>query len=541
MTTVIEKAKKVFGIDLGTTYSCVAEIDSNGMPSVKINSDGRATTPSVVYYQEAKKVVVGREAKNQALLFPDKVVSAIKREMSKTECFKKPTKHPYGYDPAEISSDILRALVAEANEGRAEEDIIKDVVITCPADFGTSAKENTRQAGVLAGLNVIDILQEPVAAAIYYATVNKKLISGQQKYVLVYDLGGGTFDVSILRLQDHSIEVIVTGGQEELGGKDWDELLAKNILKSFNKQLNKNYSFEDKKVYYTFMEQAEEIKFSLSKTHSKNDNVTRAVGYDGFSITYTINREYFDGLTAGESGPLETTISLTKQLIDKAKDKIGNALVIDEYLLVGGSCYMPQVKEAVDKTFDCDAKLSDPNQCVAKGAAIYAYNRNAWDMWNDVGKLPGAGPAPLPGPGIRTVSSKTYGLEIVGNLVSNLIYANMDLPAHEEDIFTTSKDNMHVGLIAVYESNASEKDGKISKTIAKKVSDYNYLIKGDYPQGVPQIKVSFDMGTNGILKVHISMDCEEDLEFECKVDGVRNYEELVSDTEYRSDMIATTY
>jgi len=222
----MDESRLVYGIDLGTTYSCVAIVDEYDKAIVQQNFEGKLTTPSVVLI-DGNDIIVGEEAKNTSVDQPEKTVAFIKREIGVDESFSKPTKFPGGHDPVEISAMILAKIVKDANAMSESPNPIKNVVITCPAYFGTKEREQTKQAGIAAGLNVLGIINEPTAAAIAYGTK-----VDQRKLILVYDLGGGTFDVTLIRVDNGNIKVLATGGDHKLGGADWDIVLAEYMLDS---------------------------------------------------------------------------------------------------------------------------------------------------------------------------------------------------------------------------------------------------------------------------------------------------------------------
>ena len=263
------------------------------------------------------------------------------------------------YKPQDISSFILRKVVGDAEKIVGEK--ITDVVITCPAYFGVNEKEATKQAGVLAGLNVRYVIPEPTAAALAYG-----LEQAEDQIVLVYDLGGGTFDITMIEIKDGEIRVICTGGDRELGGKDWDDAIVSYFTQKFEEATGTSADalLEDQETYQELLNAAERHKKALSTRES----VTEAVRFGGERVKVDLTRETFDQITAQY---LERTLSLTDQEIEKAKQK--GFTKIDKLLLVGGSTYMPQVSETVKKRYPFEVRQFDPNQAVAKGAAIFGY------------------------------------------------------------------------------------------------------------------------------------------------------------------------
>ena len=287
-----DKSRAVYGIDLGTTYSCIAQVDKFDQAVVLTNFDGGTTTPSVVYFENKEKAIVGNEAKGMLSTEPQNCVSFVKRSMGVDADFDKSSnKFPYHMDPAEISALILKKLVKDANDLGDNPEPITDVVITCPAYFGTKERMQTKQAGEIAGLNVLGIINEPTAAAISYG-----MKTTERKTVLVYDLGGGTFDVTIINVNGGAIKVIATGGDHHLGGVDWDMELANYMLAQFNEQTGGSYTMDDEELKYTLLLEAEVKKKQLSAKTSVKCNIQ----YDGQSARFEITRELFDALRSEE-------------------------------------------------------------------------------------------------------------------------------------------------------------------------------------------------------------------------------------------------
>lgn len=348
----------IYGIDLGTTYSVVSYIDETGKPAVSRNSDGQDTTPSVAYFESADNIVVGRVAKETAGVFPDQVVSLIKREMGdrewRREFFGKE------YTPPSVSALILSALArdAETDTGRP----VNEVVITVPAYFGLLEKDATRSAGEIAGLKVIGIVPEPVAAALHYGVSG----SADGTTFLVYDLGGGTFDISLIKMTDTSVEVLAVGGNHRLGGADWDEKLFDYLLGQLAQQWGDDSARDDEQELQELRNITEQVKKDLSKAESKK--VIRR--YGGTAASVTVTRQQFEEMTAEL---LEETIRITRQTLDDAEQRHpGIREQIGELLLVGGSGRMPAVAERLRKEFRWEPRLTDPDLAVAKGAALYA-------------------------------------------------------------------------------------------------------------------------------------------------------------------------
>jgi molecular chaperone DnaK len=348
-------SKQVFGIDLGTTYSCIAVVDElSGKPYVITNAEGDLTTPSVVYFEDAENRVVGKEAKNVAVMEPDRVVEMVKRNMGAPEWrwpFEGET-----FSPEEISSYILQKVVADAEQGLGVRP--ENVVITCPAYFGIPQREATAAAGRIAGLNVLEIINEPTAAAISYGLQDDK-----DQVVLVYDLGGGTFDVSIIEVKDKSVAVVATGGDHELGGRDWDEEVVKYLAAEWAARTGSGEDLlASAETLQDLWRRAEEAKRALTQRSETKVQVS----HEGQRVAVTLTRDKFDELTAHL---LENTLSMTRDTLATARE-LGYSDV-DLVLLVGGSTKMPQVGERLKQEFGKEPQVHDPDQSVAKGAAVY--------------------------------------------------------------------------------------------------------------------------------------------------------------------------
>ena len=517
----MDKSRAVYGIDLGTTYSCVSQVDKFDQAVVLRNFEGDATTPSAVYFEGPEKVIVGKEAKEMLAAEPENTVVFVKREMGVDASFDKATNQfPYHYDPAEISAFILKKLVKDANSLGDNPEPIKDVVITCPAYFGTKERMQTKQAGEIAGLNVLAIINEPTAAAIAYGVK-----VDEPKRVLVYDLGGGTFDVTMINVDGGAIKVIATGGDHHLGGVDWDTALAEYALGVYNEQNGTSYPLdEDIRLKNRLLIDAELKKKQLTAKESVKWNID----YEGRSARVEITRELFDSLTADR---LEETIEATRKVLKIAEEKGYKGF--DVLLLVGGSSRMPQIKERLDREFGCDAKLTDPDECVAKGAAIYAMNEAYRQAVKDYEEGE-SDVKPKPISGDRTtvvnVTSKTYGTDVTGPngeaLVQNIIFANTALPVRRESGFKTTVDNQRNVSVKVFESDFT--DLKTDEIVDEKFCD---LLRSEvlpltkqWPKGTP-ITVVFDLDAEGLLSVHASVD-KDALDFELTITGVKNQEEL---------------
>jgi molecular chaperone DnaK len=348
----------IFGIDLGTTYSVVAYIDETGRPAVTRNSDGDDTTPSVVYFETEDNVVVGKAAKASAGVDPDNVVSLIKRQMHNKDY----TRYFWGkeHSPSSISALILAELARSAEETTHR--TVHQVVITVPAYFGLLEKDATKKAGEIAGLEVIGIVPEPVAAALAYGVAG----GADGITFLVYDLGGGTFDITLIRMTDTSVEVLAVDGDHNLGGADWDERLFEYLKEQTVAQTGFEEIDEDEGALQDLRRMAEETKQALSKAESK----TVAHRLAGKPAKIVVTRAQFQEMTADL---LEKTVEITRRMLADAEQRFpGISGQISELLLVGGSSWMPAVAERLRAEFSWEPKVADPDLAVAKGAALYA-------------------------------------------------------------------------------------------------------------------------------------------------------------------------
>ncbi len=506
--------KNVFGIDLGTTYSCVAQIDRQEQAVVLRNFEGASTTPSVVYFEDEKTAVVGEEAKNQLEVEPDKTVCFVKREIGVDKSYDKSSnRFPYHYDPTEISAFILKKVVKDANSVRESEGLepVNDVVITCPAYFGTKERMQTKQAGIAAGLNVLAIINEPVAAAISYGVKTDRT-----QTVLVYDLGGGTFDVSVIKITRGKIQVVVTGGDHHLGGADWDLAVSQFLLDEFNSANKTDYNLDsDVHLKNTLLLQAEKAKKMLSAKVRTLVNFQ----YDGKSARVALTRKKFDELT---EGLLEQSLSYVESTVEDARKK--GVESFDQVLLVGGSSRMPQVKSALDKRFNCDARLTDPDECVAKGAAIFAMNKSYEDAIEayENGDTEDCPAMVKNSTTIVNVTSKTYGTSVNDDEVDNLIMANTTLPAEGRGIYCTMMDNQPDVRIDVWESNETERI--IKRALATCLDDGDLKITRAWPKGTP-VEMIVKIDGEGLMSVFgkVGTDTKE---YTLKITGVKDDAEM---------------
>ena len=343
-----------YGIDLGTTYSCIAYIDDSGRPAVVKNLLGEDTTPSVVYFESADNVVVGRDAKNSAKLYPDLVASLIKRQMGEEVEF---TFHGQVHTPETISAFVLRDLARAASEQTRE--TVSDVVITVPAYFGVAEREATRNAGKIAGLNVLNVVAEPVAAALHYETMS----AGTDRTILVFDLGGGTFDTTVIRLEGKDVNVVCTDGDHHLGGADWDAKIVDHLLEHFLAENPESGAGDSEDFMQELTIAAEDLKKGLSTAQSR----PYPMRFGSDTARAELSRDTFEQRT---SELLDRTIDITRRTIQTAKER--GIASFDDVLLVGGATRMPMVGAALRTEFGFEPRLLDPDLAVAKGAALFA-------------------------------------------------------------------------------------------------------------------------------------------------------------------------
>lgn len=519
---------EVFGIDLGTTYSAIAWLDQNGKPETLANIDGQPTTPSVVYFESPDNIVVGETAKEMISQEPDRVVSFIKREMGNS-AYEFKTPDGESYTPIQVSGFILKKLVkdAEAKTGSP----IKNVIITCPAYFGTDEHRATKEAGKYAGLNVLKILNEPTAAAFAYGVKE-----GEPQTIMVYDLGGGTFDVTIIRVKEDGIETVATGGDSTLGGKDWDAAFVKLLASKWREATGEETDIlADETFKAELMAVAEKNKKFLS---SKDKVKVRVAPPDGTFKQVEVTREEFDAATAGL---LESTIAAAKATLADAATKTGvETFDFDTLLCVGGSSIMPQVAERLEREFGKTPKLEDPHECVAKGAAVFA------GLHNLIG---GDDPVPVPTPlMVEDILSKSYGI-VAGRqkedgtteeVVYNLLLRNQALStARHAHIFKTQCDNQRTIKFRVTESEsgcwendkAADPDmGKgdeqdrveqMDEDLVKIIQSAEMDLPPELPKGEP-IEVTYLVDQDMVLNITgVLLKTGEKIEIRCDGVGVK--------------------
>ncbi len=456
---------KVIGIDLGTTYSCVSVVEG-GEPTVIVNTEGDRTTPSVVAFTSDGERLVGKIAKNQAVQNPNRTVTSIKRHMGKNFAADIDGKK---YKPEEISAMILQKLKADAEAYLGE--TVTQAVITVPAYFEDSQRQATKNAGKIAGLDVLRIINEPTAAALAYGLDKMD----KEQRVLVFDLGGGTFDVSILDIGDNVIEVKATSGNNFLGGDDFDRKIMDWILESFKKQYTVDLT-NDPMAMQRIKEAAEKAKIELSST-----------------VKTTINLPF---LTADQTGPKHFNAELsraefekmTSELIDATRVPTEQAMrdanvtkgSLDQVLLVGGSTRIPAVQAMVKGLTGVDPNKSvNPDEVVAIGAAIQA------------GVLSGEVTDVL----LLDITPLSLGIETLGGVFTKLIKRNTTIPTKKSEVFSTAADNQT--SVEIHVLQGEREMATYDKTLGK----FHLVGVPPAPRGVPQIEVTFDIDANGIVNV----------------------------------------
>ena len=456
---------KVIGIDLGTTNSCVAVLEG-GEPTVIANAEGSRTTPSVVGFAKNGERLVGETAKRQAITNPDRTISSIKRHMGENY---KVTIDNKDYTPQDISAMILGKLKADAESYLGEK--VTEAVITVPAYFSDAQKQATKDAGKIAGLDVKRIINEPTAASLAYG-LDKDEASHK---ILVYDLGGGTFDVSILELGDGVFEVLATNGDTRLGGDDFDEALLTFMADSFAKENGVDLR-ADKMALQRLKEAAEKAKKELSSAQTTNVNLPFiTVNENGpLHMNMDITRAKFEQLTAG----------LVERTVEPMKKAIADAGVtnadIAKVILVGGSTRIPAVQEVVKKVTGKEPfKGINPDECVAVGAAIQA------------GVLTGEVNDVL----LLDVTPLSLSIETLGGVATKLIERNTTIPTKKSQIFSTAADNQTAVDIHVMQGEREMAAGNIT------LGRFQLTGIPPAPRGVPQIEVTFDIDANGIVNV----------------------------------------
>jgi molecular chaperone DnaK (HSP70) len=554
-----ESANKIYGIDLGTTYSAIAFIDEFGKAQIITNSDNERITPSVVFFESEENVPVGRVAKESAKTDPGRVVDFVKRNMSdKDWAFPVDGK---SYKPEEISAFILKRLASDANKTGEHE--VKNVVITCPAYFGDLERERTRTAGELAGLNVIKILDEPVAAAINYGLNT----DSKGKNIIVYDLGGGTFDVTVVSIgsdpEKSEISIVCTEGNHQLGGFDWDKRIVDHYVSEFMAKTGSSADIlADQEMTYDLRFNAETDK----KTLSNRASIKRKVAFEGERTVVELTRDKFNELT---SDLFEQTIALTDKVLEQAAAK--GITKIDTYLLVGGSTRMPQIKEGVATKYGLTLGENllefDVDEAVAKGAAkageINIYQNKVdnkiaevvggdiefheltpekqQEVVAEVAKETGKTEEEiytLATTSLRMVATKSYGIRALKNgqpVVCNLIIKQTPVPTKGSQVFGTAGPNADEIDLVVFVNNESEGDAMIE--VSEELGNAVFPLDGNLPEKSP-IEITFELDEQGGLTlIGLDKTHNKTITATFKSDGVMTDEEKAEAVAKSKDLV----
>ena len=507
-------AKYIFGIDLGTTYSCIAYVDETGRATVVNNQEGTNTTPSVVNFASPTQVVVGQIAKENAVIDPQNTVSLVKTLMGNSNF----AINYNGEDksPEEVSAYILRKLAEDASKLLDTE--VKDVVITCPAYFGTAERQATKNAGIIAGLNVIEIISEPTAAALYYGCAKEQ----EEKTILVYDLGGGTFDVTIMRISAGKIEVICSDGNHQLGGKDWDTEIMNYLATQFCEETGFDGDFDE------YAQQDLRLKAEKAKQQlSSREEVPVMLDAAGLRARISLSRATFDEIT---QSLLNESIEKTDAAIAVAKEK---GYTVDEILLVGGSTRMPQVTKALVAKYGIEPKILEPDEAVAKGAAIYALGayEGKVDEWKEkvaTGQVDvsdeevkeemekyaeeaSVSSATIPGlmgqkmsEVVTVATTKSYAIQVLvqgQEKCCNMIIKNEKMENGFVSVtkqFGTAAENQQTAELIVFESDFDTEYFEVDSDFI--LGTATLELPGNLPAGAP-IQVTFTLNNEGILEV----------------------------------------
>ena len=526
--------KKVYGIDLGTTYSALSVVDDGGNAAIIQNSDGQLITASAIFYdKDNNSVIVGEGAKEMAHTDPDNFVHLIKREIG-TKWRKEINGEQH--TPESVSAIILKYMINGADKAGHK---VEDVVITCPAYFNEKEREATRIAGKIAGLNVMEVLYEPVAAAIAYgigiASADEEE-KKKTKQVIVYDLGGGTFDVTVVMISPEKIRVICTDGDHRLGGTDWDSALRDLLLNKLS-QNGENVAeiMEDPETRAALITTVEKAKISLSQ---KDSTSPRILCKDGRKVKVDVTRQEFNEATRAL---LDRTMEFTDKMIATAREKTG-VEKIDDFLLVGGSTYMCQVQDMVNErykdTLGVEPKQFEPNFAVAKGAAVFGKLLLGFD-WAGTDPAPDPKPEPdpePPGPVVTHVATKSVGIKVLDRegktLCYNLVKKQSDVPCDRVQVFPLSEANATSLPLVVYTNDVETERADLEGCTELGQAIMN-LTPG-LPKGAP-IEITFAMdGSAHLVLTARDMTNDKALTVEFKMEDVLSEKEI----EHFGDLIA---
>lgn len=517
-----EQKMRIFGIDLGTTYTSIAYMDDYGKPVIVPNSENQRITPSVVFF-DGDSIVVGDVAKESSKLYPHEVVSFVKRSMGEADFLFEYNSQTFRSE--EISAFIIRKVVQDAETYLNSK--IDDIVITCPAYFGINEREATRRAGEIAGFNVRQIINEPTAAAIAYGTME----SDEEKVVLVYDLGGGTFDITMIEIQSSAIEVICTGGDHNLGGKDWDDRIVAYLTQEFQKATKTDEDIlEDPDTCQDLLLSAEKAK----KVLSQRDKTPILITHGGERVKVILERSKFEELT---KDLVERSISLTHEMLEEAKKK--GYWNFDEIVMVGGATRMPMMAKRIKEEFSVTPRAFDPDEAVAKGAAIYGMklalneglkkrvadkkgkkdlkdipdlsDQELDDVLEEVEALIdeedeeigiSKSDVRLTRVRIKNVTSKSFGIIAFNaqdeEIVYNLIFKNTDVPNVITKPFGTAVENQEAVTIQIMENDSTDSVSRVSEAveIGTAVLNLPEKLAADTP-----IEITFKLNEEGRLEI----------------------------------------
>ncbi|GAA1681196.1 Hsp70 family protein [Fodinicola feengrottensis] len=501
----------VYGVDLGTTYSSLGYLDVTGRPAVIQTADGTDAIPSVAYFASATEVVIGEEAKDTAVIQPDLVVDLIKRELGSNHSV---AMHGDVFTPEEISALILRRLVNDAEAfTRGSEALDEDddgptpAVIAVPASFGTQQREATRIAGELAGLSVIDVISEPIAAAISYGVLDLDPADDQEQTILIFDLGGGTFDITVIAVRGNQVEEICTGGDPELGGVDWDDRLAEQLVEEFfAAHPGSSHPFDDAGTLHDIRHQVEDAKIRLSSEESQ----TVRIVHEGLVATIELTRGEFETRTLDL---LDRAIEITRNALAAAAQR--GVPKVDEIILVGGSSRMPAVTDRLIAEFGLQPRLHEPELAVAKGAARYGFDQ-IYHRMVAAGRVEDAqrlarrtGLSPeqeerLANQSLRPVVPRSVGIMCSDgeyDSVVHLIHGNDPLPAAATATLFTGADNQTSLTVQIVEQAGPTESP--DPTANRLVALGSVKLAPAMPAGTP-VELTLSMTRGGLLRAEFN-------------------------------------